>query len=167
MTSGHDYLDHGHRPGSRLDAQHQAGYHAGAADAGHLAASPAGLDFSSVVLHVSDVMPAETIPRAVALGAANPYLRILPRDIDRRRAVILAIDNDVLFTESEDLARQLATSVAGGATAASLLTGAYWSKGIPLPIESRDQMFVVATTQAGLSRVSVIVERYVRAYPPV
>lgn len=160
MTNQLDHLDHA--PGGRLDATAQAAHHAGAADVhGHQLAP---VDLAGYVLPTRDAMPSETIPRVVTLSAANPWLRILPRDQSRRRAVLLAVDNDVVFVETEDLARQLATQVAGGGAAASLL-GAYWPKTVPLTLESRDQMFVVATTQTGSSRVTLFVERY--ADPPV
>jgi hypothetical protein len=147
-------------PGGRLDAQHQDQHHQQATD--QSGAQSEAHDLSAYVISTADAMPEETIPRIITLSAANPYLRILPRDAARRRAVILPIDNDVVFVESADLAGQLAAQVAGGATAASLILGAYWSKGVVLPIESRDQMFAVATTQASTSRVSVVVERYAR-----
>lgn len=147
---------HENRPGGSLDALAQSEYHERATDPGHDQAAAA----PGWVVPTAEVRPPETIPRMVTLSAANPFLRILPRDQARRRAMILPVDNDVLFTESEDQARQLAGAVAGGAAAASLTIGAYWTKGVALPLESCDQVFVVATTQSGASRVSVIVERY-------
>lgn len=159
-----DHLDHA--PGGRLDGHAQAAHHAGAA--GDVAAGAGQLvpaDLTGYVLPTRDAMPSETIPRLVVLSAANPWLRILPRDQSRRRAVLLAVDTDVVFTEAEDLARQLATAVAGGTLPAALVGGAYWPKSVALILESRDQVFAVATTTTGISRVTLVVERY--AHPPV
>lgn len=148
-----------HTPGGRLDATRQDAHHQAATDPGDQLLDH---DLSGYVISTADAMPEETIPRLVVLSTANPYLRILPRDAARRRAVLMAIDNDVVFVESVDLAAQLAAQVAGGAAAASLVLGCYWSKGVPLLVESRDQMFAVATTLTGNSRVSLLVERYAR-----
>lgn len=148
-------------PGSRLDrvasatAQEAPAHHAGPETA---------QEMPYLVATRSD-MPEETIPRTLVLGASNPYLAALPRDMRRRRAVIVAIDNDVILAESKELAQAVATLVAGGTAAAALSTGFYLPKGVALPLESRDWMFAAATTTASTSRVSVVVERYANAAP--
>lgn len=118
-----------------------------------------------IVVATRSDMPEETIPRTLTLSAANPYLAALPRDMRRRRAVLLAIDNDVVLCETKELAQSVATLVAGGAAASTLTGGFYLSKGVPLPVESRDWMFAVATTTATSSRLSVFTERYAHALP--
>jgi hypothetical protein len=156
MTTDTGYLDHGHQPGGRLDAQKHDQHHQAATDPGHGdGALPAGY-----VLSVAEVMPAEAIPRCVILSAANPFLPILPRDMARRRAVLCAIDNDVVFVETVELAQLVAAAVAGGAAATTLANGGYWPKGVALPVESRDRLYVVATTTASTSRVTLFVERH-------
>lgn len=159
MTTGH--LDHGHQPGGRLDAQAHDEHHQAATDPGRPEAGiPAGY-----VLPSTEIMPAEVIPRCIVLDGRNPFLRVLPRDMGRRRAVLLAVDNDVVFVEKVELAQQLTAQVAGGAAATTLTLGSYWSKGVPLALESRDEMFVVATTVASTSRVSLVVERHAERSP--
>jgi len=251
-------------PGSARDAVAQAAQHEAAPE--H--AKPTAAEASFVVNTRSD-MPEETIPRTLVLGSANPYLMVLPRDMQRRRAVLLAIDSDVIITESQELAQNVATQVAAGvsgapapfnqtvtftagqaktlylaagdsmtgfdvsispATSAGLATisvaaavglsyvveesttastflsrtfpapipypgyditlsiaaltnggsgvlnaygispagatpsgGFYLRAGVPLPLESRDVMFAVATSTAAASRISVVVERYAAA----
>lgn len=151
-----EHLDHGYQPGGRLDAQAHDEHHQAATDQGH---QDTGIP-PGYVLPSTEIMPAEVIPRCVVLGAQNPFLRVLPRDLARRRAVLLAVDNDVVFVEKIELAQQLAGQVAGGAAAATLTLGAYWPKGVPITFESRDEMFVVATTNASTTRVSLVVERH-------
>lgn len=158
MTTPH--LDHGYQPGGRLDAQAHDEHHQAATDPGH---QDAGIP-PGYVLPSTEIMPAEVVPRCVVLAASNPFLRVLPRDMDRRRAVLLAVDNDVVFVETIELAQQLAAQVAGGAAATTLTLGAYWPKGVPIPFESRDQVFVVATTIASSTRVSLIVERHAKPH---
>lgn len=143
-------------PGSRLDRVASA-----AAQEAPVAPGP-GQDPAepSYIVATRADMPEETIPRTILLGAGNPFLSSLPRDSRRRRAVLLAIDNDVVLAESKELAQNVAAAVAGGAAAATLATGFYLSKGIAIALESRAQMFIVATTTGTASRVSVVVERY-------
>lgn len=154
--TGYAHVPH---PGSRLDAVAQAAEHETPPQTG-------AQDYKTgrlfTVATRSD-MPEETVPRTLVLSSANPYLAALPRDMQRRRAVLLAIDNDVVLAESKELAQAIATLVAAGAAASTLTGGFYLSKGVPLPLESRDWMFAAATTTATASRLSVVVERY--AYP--
>jgi len=150
-------FEHVPHPGSRLDATAKAAEHE--APPG-MAAGPSAESGRMFTVPTSDAMPEETIPRTLVLSAANPYLTVLPRDMRRRRAVLLAVDNDVMLCETRDLAQQVATAVAGGAAASTLTTGFYLPKGVPLPLESRDWMIAAATTTASTSRVSVVAERY-------
>jgi hypothetical protein len=146
-------------PGGRMDATQQAATHAQAADYG---GADLGTDVASFVVPTADAMPEEVIPRLIVLGPNNVFLPVVPRDAARRRALLLAIDNDVVLVESLNLAQQLAAQVVGGAAAASLVLGAYLPKGIPVTLESRDLMYAVATTTTGPSRITTIVERYAR-----
>jgi hypothetical protein len=149
-------------PGSRRDATAQAAEHETpdlTHEHGHQAAEP------KMTLATRSDMPEESIPRTLTLSAANPYLAALPRDMRRRRAVLIPVDNDVILCETKELAQAVATLVAGGTAATALATGFYLPKGTPLPIESRDWMFAAATTTASTSRVSVLVERYALAVP--
>lgn len=144
-------------PGSRLAASQNAA----AQETGN-ATVPVDQESGeeTFVVQTRTEMPEETIPRTLTLGPNNPYLPVLPRDMKRRRAVVLAVDNDVVLCESKELAQTVAGLVSGGAAATSLANGFYLPKGTPLPIESRDWMFAVVTTTSGNSRVSVVVERY-------
>lgn len=144
-------------PGSRLAATQNS--------AAQVAGSPVveadpGTDAETFVVQTHSAMPEETIPRTMALGPANPYLAVLPRDMRRRRAVLLPVDNDVVLCESIELAQNVAGQVSAGADATSLTTGFYLPKGTALTVESRDLMYAVITTTSGPSRVSVVVERY-------
>lgn len=142
-------------PGSRIERTQSA-----AAQAAPVAEVPPLDAETPYVVQMRNDMPEETIPRTLLLGAGNPLLPALPRDMRRRRAVILAIDNDVVLCETKDLAQAVATLVAGGAAATTLSMGFYLSKGVAIALESRDWMFAAATTTASNSRVSVVVERY-------
>ncbi len=88
----------------------------------------------------------------VLLTPANPTARLLPRDVHRRSAVILAIDNDVYVTTDPGMA----INVAGTATA----TGPFYlPAGIAIPVDSQAEFWAAATTMATNSRVSVLVNR--------
>src|SRR5690348_14961377 len=67
--------------------------------------------------------------RVIVLGAQQPQRQLLPRDITRRSAVIIAVDNDVYITPDEGTA----SGIAGTATA---ITGFYLPKGTPIPVVS-------------------------------
>ena len=150
-----DYTPH---PGSSRDAVAVAALHE--TPAHH--AAPAADHSYPVVVETRSNMPEETIPRTMVLSTANPYLPILPRDMQRRRAVILSVQNDVILTESKELAQVAWTQIQGGATGNVLGIGFYLPKATPLPLESRDAMYAVVAsgTAATTTTVSVVVERY-------
>jgi len=101
---------------------------------------------------VRDESPAQVIASCTALGSANTTRPILPQDPRRRRAVILAVDNDVYLAGSLELAQ-----AAEGGTASTLTF--YLPKSIPLPVMSKGALFASATTTATASRISVLVEK--------
>jgi hypothetical protein len=89
----------------------------------------------------------------VTLSSVNPSQRILPRDYDRRSAVILAIDNDVYLTNSSGLAADIA-----GTT--GIVTNAYYlPAGIGIPWENTAALYASATTTGTSSRISVIINK--------
>ncbi len=104
------------------------------------------------VIGVRDESPAQATARCVSLSANNPVRPLLPQDPRRRRAVILAVDNDVYVASSLELAQ----AVEGSTTASDAF---YLSKGIPLPVTAKAALWVAATTTATASRVSVLVEK--------
>lgn len=157
VTAAAGHVPH---PDSRLDRTQRA-----AAQEAPVASVPADVDEPAYVVPVRPSVPEECVPRTLLLGANNPYLPVLPRDMRRRRVILIAVDNDVVLCETKELAQAVATLVAGGTTAAALTTGGYLPKGIPVPLESRSWMYVAATTTASTSRVTVIAERYADLAP--
>lgn len=89
---------------------------------------------------------------AVTLSAANPVAMLLPKDATRRNATVLAVDSDVWISYSQGTASGLAGQATTG-------TAFYLPKGIPVPIFSRQIVYVSCTTVATPSRVSVILSR--------
>jgi hypothetical protein len=104
------------------------------------------------VVSVRNETPALGTAYAVTLSSNNEWLELLPRDLNRRNAVILAEDNDVYICSS----REVAAQVAGG-TSSTLAF--YLPKQIVLPINSRAPFWVACTTTSGNSRVSVMVNK--------
>lgn len=103
-------------------------------------------------IRVRDEMPDTGTARTVTLSAANPYAQLLPRDLTRRRAIVLAVDSDVWISYNEGTAQDLSgTSGAGSAF--------YLPAGIGIPFESQAQLWVSPTTTATSSRVSVLTSR--------
>lgn len=96
--------------------------------------------------------PAAGIARTITLSSANPSAQLLPRDLTRRSAVILAVDNDVWLSYSQGTAQDLSgTSGAGSAF--------YLPAGIAIPVDGQAQLWASPTTTATSSRVSVIVAK--------
>lgn len=159
MTETTERVPH---PGSRLDRSASAA--AQAAPGPEVTPEQPG-QLTPVTVNVRSDMPEETIPRTMQLGAANPYLPILPRDMRRRRAVIIPVTNDIVLCETRALAQQVAAVVAASGTASTLVAGAYVPKGTVVVLESRDWMFAAVTTTASASPVTVIAERYADPVP--
>lgn len=90
--------------------------------------------------------------RTITLGPANPVLRLLGRDGQRRGAVVLAVDNDVYLSNDHGLARD----VAGGTAAEGVF---YLPAGIAVPVDFQGELWAACTTTATSSRVSVLVTK--------
>lgn len=90
--------------------------------------------------------------RGLTLSAANPVLRLLGADAQRRTAVVIAVDNDVYISHSKDTA----TAAAGTGTATGI---AYLPAGIGIPLDNQGEHWVAATTLSGNSRVSVFISK--------
>ena len=97
-----------------------------------------------------DESPAQGNAAVIVLSAANPVLPLLPQDPRRRRAVVLAVDNDVYLSQSRDLA-------AGAAGTNTGVQAGYLPAGIGIPLDSKNAWYAAATTVATSSRVSVFV----------
>lgn len=95
--------------------------------------------------------------RTITLSAQYPYARLLAADPNRRSAVILAIDADVYVTGNLGLATDV--SLLGTATSGQV---GYFPAGIGIPIDNQAEYWVVATTTATLTRVTVIINRDTR-----
>lgn len=128
-------------PGSRME---RTGSAAAQEAPDHHEAVPAPEQPFVVTTHSH--MPEETIPRTVVLGSANPFLPVLPRDLRRRRAVLIATVSPVILCETKELAQQAAAAIAAGVTPASVNMGAYLPVGVALQVESRGLVYAVATS---------------------
>lgn len=104
------------------------------------------------VVTVRDLAPELGTAQMVVLNANNTVREILPRDPNRRSAIVLAVDNDVFICSS----REVASNVAGTTTATF---GFYLPKGIVIPVANRGAFWAAATTTASNSRVSVLVNK--------
>lgn len=90
----------------------------------------------------------------VILNAGAP--QVLPRDIGRQRAVILAVDQDIWLSHSQGTASGFANS------ATALGSAFYLPVGVPIPCDSTGQLFGVPTNTGASCRVSVLVTRNVK-----
>lgn len=152
MTDTYEHVPH---PGGMLDAVATAAQH----EAPLLHPGEMAPECFPVVVATRSDMPEEVIPRTMLLGSVNPYLAILPRDMRRRRAVIIAGSEPVVLTESKELAQQVVSAVQAGGAAVTLGVGGYVPANTTITLESRDWMFAAITSQV-TSPVTVIVERY-------
>ena len=105
-----------------------------------------------VPISVRDESPALGSAHCVALSSNNTVRPVLPQDPRRRRAVLLAVDNDVYLASSLETAQ-----AAEGATTSTFAF--YLPKSIPVPITSKAAFWAAASTTASTSRVSVLVEK--------
>jgi hypothetical protein len=152
MTETYQHVPH---PGSRLDAVAQAEFHQG----NQVPLAEPEPQYGGVVVATRSDMPEECIPRTLLLGSANPYLTILPRDMRRRRAVVIAGSVPVVLCETKELAQQVTSFVQGGGAAVTLGVGGYLPANTVIVLESRSWLFAAITAQTA-SPVTVIVERY-------
>lgn|SRR5487761_250237 len=103
-------------------------------------------------LPVRDESPALGSAHSISLSSANPVKLALPQDPRRRRAVLLAVDNDVYVASSLENAQ-----AAEGVTTSSMAF--YLPKSVPLPVTTKAALWVSATTTGSSSRVSVLAEK--------
>src|SRR5487761_457217 len=96
--------------------------------------------------------PALGSAHSISLSSANPVKLALPQDPRRRRAVLLAVDNDVYVASSLENAQ-----AAEGVTTSSMAF--YLPKSVPLPVTTKAALWVSATTTGSSSRVSVLAEK--------
>ena len=113
-----------------------------------------------LVVPVRQDNPEEAIPRTLQLSGTNPFGMLLPRDMQRRRAVIMPQGNDVWLCESREMASQ-----ANASAVATFSLGAYIPKGTVIALESRDQLWAAVSTTSSTTSIAVIVERYADPLP--
>ena len=104
------------------------------------------------VISVRDEAPALGTARCVTLSAANPVVQILTQDPRRRRAIVLAVDNDVYLARSQELAQ----AVQGITTGTDAF---YLPAGIGIPVDFKASLWAACTTTATSSRVSVLIAK--------
>lgn len=92
-----------------------------------------------VAVPVRDEPPAQAIPRCVTLSAANPVLPLLPQDPRRRRAVLLAVDNDVWVAGSLELAQNAQGAATGSA-------GFYLPRGVAVAVMAKAAFWCALTS---------------------
>lgn len=156
---------HNPYPGSRLHAAQSAEQHAEP----DLTQPHASMDELSGIGDLTPV-PVTGTPR-VAIGddgvyrtntvAPSAMRQLLPQDPQRYRALVLAVDNDVILCDTKDLASSPNNSVANVPNP----DGFYLPKGVPLPLANKGLVWVVNTSSSASTRVSVVIERYDRAQP--
>lgn len=105
-----------------------------------------------IPISVRDESPALGSAHCVTLSANNPVRPVLPQDPRRRRALLLAVDNDVYIGSSLEVAQ----AAEGGTTSGAAF---YLPKSIPVPVTSKAAFWAAATTTSSSSRVSVLVEK--------
>lgn len=88
----------------------------------------------------------------VVSTTTNPVQQILPPDPNRTEAQVLAVDNPVVLSQSQDMAWNPANQV----TDTPFPAGSYLPVGYDRPILNCDELWVAATSSTA-SRVSVIV----------
>lgn len=140
------------KPGGMVDTvrrQRQAEQDQAASLDDAVAAAAPG-DYTAVRVRISQ--PDLATARTVTLSSANPVAPLVPRDDQRRAAVVIAVDNDIWISANEGTANDLAgTSGAGSAF--------YLPAGIGFPFDTRAQLWVACTTTSASSRVSVFTTR--------
>lgn len=103
-------------------------------------------------IRVRDDAPDLGIARTITLSASQPSAPVLPRDDQRRSAIVVAVDNAVWVSFNEGTAQDLAgTAGAGGAF--------YLPANLCIPVLCKGQVWMSATTVASTSRVSVMAFR--------
>jgi hypothetical protein len=142
-------------PGSARDMVAQAAQHETSTAP---APEPAPRKIKSI--DTKTAMPEESIPRTMQLSQSNPFLQVLPRDMQRRRAIIIPISNDVALAESRQSASLAYQTYLNGNSVSTFNMSAYIPAKTTVVIEHRDEVWAVVSTTASTSPVTVIVERY-------
>jgi hypothetical protein len=111
----------------------------------------ARIDFGDTTIYRTLVLTSNS----ATATPAGWYALVLPQEPLRARAVILAIDNDIILCETKDLATNGNNIVATPPQP----QGFYLSKGVSLEIKSNGLCYAVNTATTN-TRVSVMIERY-------
>lgn len=138
-----DFTPH---PGSRMDATARAADQETPLEE---VRTVTGYDLPAV--RTAEELPALGRGYVIVLGPANPVLRLLPQDPQRRSAVVLAVDNDVYIGDS----KENVTAAQAAGTAGT--TAMYLPAGIALPVSNKAAWYAGATTTGTSSRVSVLI----------
>jgi hypothetical protein len=104
-------------------------------------------------IRVRDDAPDLGTARTIVLSSANPSQQLLPRDDQRRSAIIVAVDNAVWWGFNEGPVQDLTGVSSGGGN------GFYLPSGTCIPILSTAPVWVAATTTGSTSRVSFAIFR--------
>jgi hypothetical protein len=104
-------------------------------------------------VRVRDEAPDLGTTRTIVLSSAQPWAQLLPRDDQRRSAIIVAVDNAVWWGFNEGPVQDLSAVAAGGGPAF------YLPAGTCIPILSRAAVWVSPSTTVSTSRVSVAIFR--------
>ena len=100
-----------------------------------------------------EIISAQTI---VVSTGSNPVARLLGADMNRKRAIILALDEPVVITNGQ---AQAYDSRNAGNSAGQTAGGFVLPVNVPIPIDARGEVFVAATSSTP-TRVSILVETY-------
>jgi len=104
-------------------------------------------------IRVRDDAPDLGTARTIVLSSGNPSQQLLPRDDQRRSAIVVAVDNAVWWGFNEGPVQDLSGVSSGGGN------GFYLPSGTCIPILSTAPVWVSATTTGSTSRVSVAIFR--------
>jgi hypothetical protein len=104
-------------------------------------------------VRVRDDAPDLGTTRTIVLSSTNPSQQLLPRDDQRRSAIIVAVDNAVWWGFTEGPVQDLSDVSSGGGNAF------YLPAGTCIPILSKAPAWVSPTTTGSVSRVSVAIFR--------
>lgn len=138
------------RPGGMIDSTRQQNAAAAAQLPGTVDDTDGPVAYSAV--RVRDEPPDTGTAHTIPLSSANPVRRLLPHDPSRRRAVVLAITNDVYLTTDQGAAHNAQSGQVDP-------TIGYLPAGIAVPIDNTAEYWVAAVTTATASPVLLIVSK--------
>jgi hypothetical protein len=104
-------------------------------------------------VRVRDEAPDLGITRTIVLSSSQPWAQLLPRDDQRRSAIMVAVDSAVWWGFNEGPVQDLSAVSSGGGPAF------YLPSGTCIPILSTAAVWVSPTTVSEVSRVSVAIFR--------